>query len=371
MTNNDILKQSLRLVCLGAIVLAAGCAAAPATSDCGTGAHDDAALPGGSEPDLQNPGAPMDAAVPVGKDGGADAAVATDGAPPVTDAAGPPVLPACPSFGKPVAAGTIEHSSVLEASGIAASRRNPGVLWVHNDSGDDPNVYAITASGKAVATFVLDGANANDWEDLAIGPGPMNGVSYLYVGDIGDNVFARPDVNIYRVAEPQTGSPVMTPPLTVLKNVETFTLAYPDHAHNAETLFVDPQTGDVYIVVKDGSGTSPVFRARAPLDPKATNKMELVATLVFGKAPLSGNPETTGGHMSPSGDEIVIRTYDHAFLWRRPKGLSVGDALMMPPCPLPLANEPQGEAVGYAADGAGYYTTSEGQAATLSYYPRK
>ncbi|MEZ4468294.1 MAG: hypothetical protein R3F43_28630 [bacterium] len=38
-------------------------------------------------------------------------------------------LPACPTFGDPVALGNIESAAIWEASGIVESRRLAGVLW--------------------------------------------------------------------------------------------------------------------------------------------------------------------------------------------------------------------------------------------------
>ena len=98
-------------------------------------------------------------------------AVALDGAP----------LTAAP-FGGPVPMGVVQYDPLREASGLVASRSHPGVLWAHNDSGDDPRLYALTTSGRHLGVFTLDGAEARDWEDLAIGPGPEPGVDYLYAG---------------------------------------------------------------------------------------------------------------------------------------------------------------------------------------------
>ena len=48
----------------------------------------------------------------------------------------------------------------------------------------------------------MSGATAVDWEDIAAGPGPVSGVAYLYLADIGDNAKARTSVQVYRVREP-------------------------------------------------------------------------------------------------------------------------------------------------------------------------
>jgi hypothetical protein len=91
---------------------------------------------------------------------------------------------------------------LTEVSGLAASRVQPPLLWVHNDSGGQPAVYAIRPDGSLAATYLIAGATNTDWEDIAVGPGPARGVSYLYVGDIGDNLSARDHLTVYRVAEP-------------------------------------------------------------------------------------------------------------------------------------------------------------------------
>ena len=65
-------------------------------------------------------------------------------------------------------------------------------------------VFAVSADRRAArAIYALDGATAIDWEDIAIGPGPQAETPYLYVGDIGDNAERRPNIVVYRVAEPK------------------------------------------------------------------------------------------------------------------------------------------------------------------------
>lgn len=171
------------------------------------------------------------------------------------------------------------------------------------------------------------------------------------------------------MAEPDVGDGSLLP--VTLDGVERFELAYPDRAHNAETLLVDPLTGDVFIVVKSGDGESPVFVARAPLDATRTTTLSLVTTLRFGVEPLVGDTTTTAGDISAAGDAIAIRSYDHAYLWRRVPGASIAEALATPPCPIPLQEEGQGEALGFAVDGSGYYSLSEGSAVRLYFYARR
>ena len=99
--------------------------------------------------------------------------------------------------------GEIENDEILEASGIASSRFNQNILWTHNDSGDENRIFAMDINGNHVGEFFLNNVKNRDWEDIAIGPGPIEGVDYIFVGDIGDNRSENDIKHIYRFAEPQ------------------------------------------------------------------------------------------------------------------------------------------------------------------------
>lgn len=274
----------------------------------------------------------------------------------------------CPTFLDGVSPGTLESASITEASGVAMSRRSAGVLWVNNDSGDSARVFAMTTAGTHLGAYSISGASAYDWEDVAVGPGPEADVSYLYMGDIGDNARARSYVTIYRVPEPPV-SDSQAPVTTSLTGAERIQLRYTEGvAHDAETLLVDPLSADVFIVTKVGDGHCGVYRAPFPQDTSATATMEHVGDLTFGSGSLSGGTTTTGGDISPDGRWIIVRTYSSAFLWRRHHGGTVADAFLTEPCRLPLRSEPQGEAIGFDSSGSGYFTVSEGSHPPLHYF---
>lgn len=293
----------------------------------------------------------------------ADAPASAD----VTDVFAPPP---CPAFLAGAALGTVKSSALKEISGMADSRRNPGVFWVHNDSGDQPRIYAINLSGQLVAQFNLKGASNVDWEDIAAGPGPKPGVHYLYVGDIGDNDQSRPSVRIYRVPEPPV-DPGMSGIVASLDEVESWELTYPDGAHDAESLMIDPLSQDALLVTKNKDGKSKVYRAVLLPDAATATVMDKVGKLHFGDASMPGDPQTTAADISPDGLQIAIRTRDAAFLWQRLATESVPIALLAQPCALPTHAEDQGESLAWAADGTGYYTLSEGSGAKLFFYRQK
>ena len=249
--------------------------------------------------------------------------------------------------------GVVEADGLTEASGAAYSRTLGDVMWAHNDSRDGPRVYAVGPSGEDLGVYVVGGALAFDWEDMAAGPGPDAGMSYLYFGDVGDNFGIRDgQVTIYRVREP-----VALPLDGVIPFATALSLRYPDHTYNAEAIFVDPVEGDLYVVTKDESETR-VYGADAE-DPGTTVVvMDLIAVLGLGA-------EVTGADMTWDGSAIAFRGYDTVWMWRREVGDSVAQALERAPCEGASATEIQGEALAFDRSAA-YITVSEGRRPTLN-----
>jgi hypothetical protein len=264
----------------------------------------------------------------------------------------------CPKFLGGHEVGKIQSALIGGASGLAASRKNPGVLWIHNDYGP-ACVYAITPAGKHLGVYNFAGAKNRNWEDIAIGPGPEPNVDYIYAGDIGDNNAKRKDVTIYRIIEPNVDAN-QTPVNVTITNVETIVLVYPDGPRDAETLIVDPLTRDIYIVSKEQ--TSKVYRAAYPQKTTDKTTLEQVAKLKWGMA--------TGGDISPDGREIIVRGYFGASLWVRPKTEPMWKAFEGSECAIPIIPEQQGEAICFDSKGTGYYTTSEHRHQPIYYFGR-
>ena len=274
----------------------------------------------------------------------------------------------CFEYGTPEAVGTVENAELLEISGIAASRAQPGVFYVHNDSGDVARFFALTEGGQTLGEYALPAATAIDWEDVAIGPGP-GGIQHLFLGDIGDNAARvgsgtpRAEVYVYRVPEPVVS--LAQSPVQQTVSFERLTLIYPDAPHDAETLMVDPLASELVIVTKENDGNSAIFRAPADAATDTPITLEPLGNVQLGTAQTPGNTLATSGDIAPSGNAIVIRTYNSVLLWARPAGIGVGEVLAVPPHVLTPPAELQGEAIAFAADGLGWYTVAEGSAATI------
>src|SRR5262249_18418644 len=79
-----------------------------------------------------------------------------------------------------------------------------------------------------------------------------------------------------------------------------------------------------------------------------------------GEVPAAARQLGTGGDISADGSMVALRTYGEVLLFTRAKGQSIADALKGPPGEAQPPNERQGEAIGFAPDGRGYVTISEG-----------
>jgi hypothetical protein len=282
--------------------------------------------------------------------------------PPATTGANAGARPPFGGYQPSTVLGTITDPGISESSGLAASRRNPGLLWTHNDSGDEPLVYCIDLKGAPCGVWRVTGAEAWDWEDMAAGPGPRPGEPYLYLGDIGDNLDQRTEIIVYRIPEPAVAAggaavatraaPAASAPAEALK------LRFPDGPHNAEALAVHPTTGDLYVISKDAQAAR-VYKAAAPLEAssKATT-MTQVGTIRLGSG-TRGLEQVTGADISPDGRRAALSTYAQGYELEAPAGGPFDDIWSQPPAPVALGLRLQGESIAYRLDGKALLTTSE------------
>ncbi|MFF4261647.1 putative Ig domain-containing protein [Streptomyces virginiae] len=211
----------------------------------------------------------------------------------------PPSLPSTASAVPAAAALAPERKCTLpgglaELSGLAMSRRHPGVFYAVNDSGNTNQVFAVdctTTTGRLLATLTLSGVGNTDWEGLALGT-DANGAPAVLVGDIGDNFSGRAEITVHRFAEPdQLTNATVTP--------VTYRFAYADGRHDAESLLADPVTGRLYVASKLVGAAGKLYQA--PLPPVTGQ----VNTLT-GVRP--GPVFATDGAFSPTGASYSLRS---------------------------------------------------------------
>jgi len=262
--------------------------------------------------------------------------------------------------------GHLQSKEMNEISGIAASGINSNLYYIHNDSGDTSRFFAIFPDGELRSTVYFKGdpkerLGVGDCEDIAVGPGPVKGKSYVYMGDIGDNYAVRPYITVYRMEEEASWAKES---ISTAHAVPVH-FKYPDSPKDAETLMIDPIGKLIYIVSKRQDSVT-VYTS--PLNFKAND------TLVLQKRCRLYFPGyklfrwITAGDISKDGKQVIIKSYVKVYYWKRQGGEPIWQTMQRKPAILPYITEKQGEAIGFDPDGEGYYTTSEGVFSPIYYY---
>ena len=269
-------------------------------------------------------------------------------------------------YGPPTTIATIKNGSITESSGLVASRATPGAYWTHNDSGDGPFIYAFNVRGASLGVFRVTGAQANDWEDISIGPGPERGKPYLYIGDIGDNNARRSEIVVYRVAEPTLSAE--TAKLTKARpgkpeSADAIRLRYPDGKFDAESLIVHPVSGNIYIVTKVALLNPVVYEAQVPSNPDKVITMKRIGEV---RVPSIFGGVLTGGSISPDGRRVAFCDYFQGYELVLPaKSSDFNDIWKQRMTGFDLGKRKQGEAIAYRFDGRALLATSEGAGSPL------
>jgi hypothetical protein len=278
---------------------------------------------------------------------------------------------AAADYENPQIVGKIKSAEITESSGIAASKCQTDVFWTHNDSGDGAYIFAINAKGENLGVWRVASAENRDWEDIDTFKNAA-GECFLYVGDIGDNQRKREDLKIYRVKEPTISAASKSATrkdAQNTENAETIKLDYDDGKHDAETLMIHPQTGDIYVLSKRTDGASGVYKLAANYSLEKTNKLKKIAELSVPSIP---NGFLTGGAIAPDGTRAIVCDYLDAYEIALPTGAKNFDEIWTQKIAIVrLGEREQGEAIDYAADGNSVFATSEKKNSPLIEVKRK
>ncbi len=188
--------------------------------------------------------------------------------------------------------GRLDHPAIREASGMVASRRHPGIFWVHNDSGNPPALFAVRRDGSLVREFSVSVPNT-DWEDIA-----ADDRGHLYIGDIGNNDGRVPLRAVYQLDEPD---PFRGGEAALKVNTASYYRFPPGGRFDAEGLVI--RGGRALIVAKTFDGR-PAEVFAVPFDPPAPlfrpAVAERIGSLAGFRAPV------TGASLTPDGRRLVV-----------------------------------------------------------------
>ncbi|NGY05090.1 hypothetical protein [Solimonas terrae] len=248
----------------------------------------------------------------------------------------------------------VTDTRLPELSGCSRSRLDPQRLWVHNDSGNPAQLYAIDLRGQVRQTVAVAGAEARDWEDIA--SFRWHGMPYLALADTGDNFAWRDDVAVLLLQEPAAGARRATP-------LRTIRFRYPDGAHDVESLAVDPVSDDILLLEKR---RPPARLYRLALDGPERQQAEPIAVLPDWWPEPPTPVETLGAQhyrgavaamdLSDDGLHLAMLTSTHWMVFTRTVSESWASALARAPqiarLPEPAARgDTLFEALCWAADG--------------------
>lgn len=257
--------------------------------------------------------------------------------------------------------GLLVDPQLDEISGLAASRRHPGVLWLHDDGDNPARLFAVDTRGRRKATFRVEGLPKTDWEDIAAFE--LDGRRYLMVADVGDNGGLRRSLQLHVFEEPERLENAR------LKPAWSIAFRWPDGARDCEAVAVDAARGQVLLISKK---REPPELFALPLQPQGRG---LLTARFIGH--LAGVPrpdaetrkraprrarlysQVTAADVSPDGRTLAVMTYRHLLLYPRGVDERWRQAIARPPRVRALPALPQPEALGWAVDGRSLYATGE------------
>lgn len=100
-------------------------------------------------------------------------------------------LLSCQNFGQLTLLGDLPKT-LKEVSGTEVIQ-NSNIIWMLNDGGNKPKLYAVSEKGKIEKDIYIKAKN-RDWEDLT-----SDDDGNLYIGDFGNNNNKRKNLTILRV----------------------------------------------------------------------------------------------------------------------------------------------------------------------------
>ena len=138
----------------------------------------------------------------------------------------------CDDVAQGVEIGQMDNKDMEEASGLAYSRLQSGVLYTINDHGGANSVIALSEAGDKMADIILEGIENEDWEDIA--STVSEGSSYILVADTGNNDHDRDPLTVLMFKEPDLNS---EDEVTIARtDIEALEVRYDGFSYDCEAL---------------------------------------------------------------------------------------------------------------------------------------
>lgn len=265
--------------------------------------------------------------------------------------------------------GVLLDPALVETSGLAASGRHEDVLWLLNDGGNAPRLYAVSVRGSRIATLTVAGVANTDWEDLAAFE--LDGKRYLMIADTGDNGGLRRTLQLHVIEEPSKLEDA------VIEPAWSIAFRWPDGARDCEAVAVDSAQRQVLLISKK---RQPPELFALPLRPAGTGLQTAHRIGALAGVPQATAEEkridpqqarirhqVTAASVSPDRRNLAVLTYAEVLLYPKRGKESWARAVARTPGVHPLPLLPQPEALGWSADGRGLFAAGELSPSPLFY----
>lgn len=210
---------------------------------------------------------------------------------------------------------------IKESSGLVPGIE-PDTFWTHNDSGGRAVIYKVDGDGDLLQTVVVDGAEANDWEDLA--SFRIDDTEFLMIGDVGDNLARRPSVMLYVL-------PMPAPTAKTAKVSLSIEVTYDDGPRDCEAIAVDTKTSQIMLVAKSRLPWSGVYTTPLPRVPTiAPEKASVVRTAAKRQFHIT-TALVTAIDIDRNNGDVMLANYFQVFHFRRSGSASSVDVLRQIP----------------------------------------
>ncbi len=245
-----------------------------------------------------------------------------------------------------VRTGTISDPGIEEASGVFASRKNRKVLWVVNDGGNAPVLYALSPDGKMLKDFPIAGINNTDWEDLS--GFRYKGEDFLVIADVGDNKASRRFCTLFVVREPDLEDAGRLKPQWQIR------FAYENGPRDCEAVAVDAQNKRILLLSKRDRYPVLYELPLAVHPPDTLYTAKAIAEIKNIPQPTPADlkdrygkyrSQPTSMDLSADGRTLVILTYKHGYTYRREMNQTWKAAFQSPPKRVRLPHPNSGELV--------------------------
>ena len=210
----------------------------------------------------------------------------------------------------------VEDDRIVELSGIAESRANPGILWCHNDSGNLPWLYAIDQQGAVVAS-IDPGIPALDLEDIACAT--WQGQHLIALGDIGDNGAMIPLRTIHLFTDPVLA---LKPGHIKQAPLRSITFCYAGGPRDCEALAIDGAEGAIYLLTK-ATATCALYK----LNLASQDSVQIAQRLTGVSLGTKAHHRVTALDISPDGRQLLALTPGGVYLAARSEGESWTSAI--------------------------------------------